>query len=106
MAVKAGAGHPLSRGLAAATQIRLSFASQSSGAIMSAMNSSFPSIIEEVLSLSTRERAGLARLLVKSLEGDPRTDDEIRADLHSRLEALMSGEDTGLSFEQVFGKPA
>ncbi len=73
---------------------------------MSAMNSSFPSIIEEVLSLSTRERAGLARLLVKSLEGDPRTDDEIRADLHSRLEALMSGEDTGLSFEQVFGKPA
>ena len=70
------------------------------------MNSSFPSIIEEVLSLSTRERAGLARLLVKSLEDDPRTDDEIRADLHSRLEALMSGEDTGLSFEQVFGKPA
>ena len=70
------------------------------------MNSSFPSIIEEVLSLSTRERAGLARLLVKSLEGDPRTDDEIRADLQSRLEALMSGEDTGLSFEQVFGKPA
>ena len=70
------------------------------------MSSPFPSIIEEVLSLSTRERAGLARLLVKSLEGDPRSDDEIRADLQTRLEALRNGEDPGLSFEQVFGKPA
>lgn len=70
------------------------------------MNSAIPSIIEEVLSLSTRERAGLARLLVKSLEGDPRSDDEIRADLQTRLDALVSGEDKGLSFEQVFGKPA
>ena len=73
---------------------------------MSLMSSPYPFIVEETLSLSTRERAGLARLLVKSLEGDPRSDDEIRADLQTRLEALTSGEDKGLSFEQVFGKPA
>ena len=73
---------------------------------MPLMSSPYPFIVEEILSLSTRERAGLARLLVKSLEGDPRSDDEIRADLQTRLEALTSGEDKGLSFEQVFGKPA
>lgn len=73
---------------------------------MSRMSSPYPFLVEEILALSTRERAGLARLLVKSLEGDPRSDDEIRADLHTRLEALTSGEDKGLSFEQVFGKPA
>lgn len=30
---------------------------------------------------------------------------EVRAMLRSRLEALKSGQDAGLSFEQVFGEP-
>jgi len=45
-------------------------------------------------------------LLVQSLEGDSRTDEAIKADLARRLEALVSGQDAGLSFNQVFGKTA
>ena len=59
-------------------------------------------VFEEALSLAPEERAGLARLLVQSLEGDPRTDEAIRTDLRHRLENLLSGEDRGLSFGQVF----
>lgn len=36
---------------------------------------------EEALSLPASERAGLARLLVESLEGDPRSNEDIRMDL-------------------------
>jgi cell fate regulator YaaT (PSP1 superfamily) len=61
------------------------------------------SVAEEALSLSPTERAGLARLLIESLEGDRRTDREIKADLADRLQKLKSGEDSGLKFDEVFG---
>ena len=60
------------------------------------------SVAEEALSLSPADRAGLARLLIDSLEGDRRTDAEIKAELAARLAQLKSGEDPGLSFEEVF----
>ncbi len=63
-------------------------------------------VAEEALSLPASERADLARLLVQSLEGDPRTDEDIKADLARRLEALVSGKDAGLTFNEVFGKTA
>lgn len=59
---------------------------------------------EEALSLPASERAGLARLLFESLEGDPRSNEEIRKDLQSRFEKLRSGEDEGMAFDQVFGE--
>ena len=62
-------------------------------------------VAEEALSLSPTERVELAKLLIQSVEGDSRTDEEIRAELNRRLEDLLSGKDPGLSFEQVFGKP-
>ena len=60
-------------------------------------------VAEEALALAPGERADLAKLLVQSLEGDPRTDEAITADLTPRLEDLVSGKDSGLNFEQVFG---
>jgi putative addiction module component (TIGR02574 family) len=60
---------------------------------------------EEALSLSAEERAELAKLLIQSLEGDSRTDKEISEELTRRLEALVSGKDSGLTFEQVFEEP-
>ncbi len=60
-------------------------------------------VAEEALALAPAERADLAKLLVQSLEGDPRTDEAITADLTPRLEDLVSGKDSGLNFEQVFG---
>jgi len=60
-------------------------------------------VAEEALSLSPADRVELAKLLIQSLEGDNRTDDEIRADLKRSLEDLISGKDPGLTFEQVFG---
>ncbi len=62
-------------------------------------------VAEEALSFSPPERADLARLLIQSLEGDPRTDEEIKADLSGRLDDLISGKDPGLGFEEVFGRP-
>ncbi len=62
------------------------------------------SFAEEALSLPAPERAGLARLLVESLEGDPRSDDDVRNALQLRLQKLRSDDDTGMSFEQVFGE--
>jgi hypothetical protein len=59
---------------------------------------------EEALSLPASERAELARLLVESLEGDPRSNEEIRSNLQLRFEMLRSGEDTGMTFDQVFGE--
>lgn len=61
---------------------------------------------EEALSLTPSERADLAKLLVQSLEGDPRTDAAIKADLTRRLDDLLSGKDSGLTFNQVFGSAA
>ena len=63
-------------------------------------------VAEEALSLSPAERADLARLLIQSLETDRRSDAEITSELNRRLEDLISGKDSGLSFEQVFGAPA
>ena len=63
-------------------------------------------VAEEALSLSPAERADLAKLLIQSLENDRRSDAEITAELNRRLDDLISGKDTGLSFEQVFGSPA
>ena len=60
------------------------------------------SVAEEALSLSPADRADLARLLIESLEGDRRTDAEIKAELATRLAQLKSGEDPGLSFQEVF----
>ena len=59
-------------------------------------------VAEEALSLAPAERADLAKLLVQSLEGDSRTDEAIKADLTRRLEDLVSGKDSGLTFNQVF----
>jgi putative addiction module component (TIGR02574 family) len=63
-------------------------------------------VAEEALSLAPGERADLARLLVQSLEGDPRTDEAIKADLTRRLQDLTSGKDAGLTFNEVFGNAA
>jgi putative addiction module component (TIGR02574 family) len=60
-------------------------------------------VAEEALSLAPAERADLAKLLVQSLEGDSRTDEAIKTDLTRRLEDLVSGKDSGLTFNQVFG---
>jgi len=62
-------------------------------------------VAEEALSLSPTDRVELAKLLIQSVEGDGRTDEEIKADLNRRLENLVSGKDSGLSFDQVFGTP-
>jgi len=62
-------------------------------------------VAEEALSLSPTQRVELAKLLIQSLEGDSRTDEEIKAELNRRLEDLISGKDSGLTFEQVFDTP-
>lgn len=62
-------------------------------------------VAEDALSLSPLERADLIRLLIQSLKDDPRTDDEIKFDLTQRLAALVSGNDSGLTFEEVFRRP-
>lgn len=59
---------------------------------------------EEALSLPASERAGLVRLLVDSLGGEARSNEEISADLQDRLEKLRSGADQGMTFDQVFGE--
>lgn len=60
------------------------------------------SVAEEALSLSPAERADLARLLIESLEGDRRTNEEIQVELPNRLAQHKSGEDPGVSFDDVF----
>lgn len=62
-------------------------------------------VAEEALALAPADRADLAKLLIQSLDDDPRSDAEIRADLIRRFRDLVSGEDSGLTFEQVFGSP-
>jgi hypothetical protein len=64
------------------------------------------SVAEEALALDAADRAHLAKLLIESLEGDKRSDNEISAELNERLQHLVTGEDAGLTFEQVFGNPA
>lgn len=62
-------------------------------------------VAEEALGLSQTERADLARLLIESLEDDPRSDEEIKADLTRRLNDLLTGKDAGLRFKDVFDAP-
>jgi hypothetical protein len=45
-------------------------------------------------------------LLIESLETDSRTDAEIKAELNSRLEELLSKKDKGMTFHEVFGLPS
>jgi len=59
-------------------------------------------VAEEVLALPPADRLELAELLIESLADDPRSDTEIKTELARRLEALRSGDDAGLSFQQVF----
>ena len=61
------------------------------------------SVAEEALSLSTEDRAALAKLMIQSLETESRTDAEIKSDLNRRLEQLLSKKDQGLAFQEVFG---
>ena len=63
-------------------------------------------VAEEALNLSPEDRAALAKLLIQSLESDPRSDEEIKAELKSRLEDLQSRRDPGLTFGEVFGQPS
>lgn len=63
-------------------------------------------VAEEALSLSPADRVELAKLLIRSLEGDGGTDKEMTAELNHRLQDLVSGKDPGVNFDQVFGKPA
>lgn len=63
-------------------------------------------VAEEALSLSPVKHAGLAKLLIRSLESDGRSDAEINSELKRRWDDLLSGRDPGLNFEQIFGRPA
>ncbi len=60
------------------------------------------SVAKVALRLPPSERADLAKCLIDSLDAD----EKIREELTRRLERLKSGEDPGLSFQEVFGKPA
>ena len=62
-------------------------------------------LAKNVLALPATQRAELASLLIDSLKGSGRSDDEIRRMLRDRSESLRSGRDPGLSFEEVFGQP-
>jgi putative addiction module component (TIGR02574 family) len=62
-------------------------------------------VAEEALALPPTERADLAKLLIHSLEDDPRTDAEIKANLSKRLDDLITGRDAGLTFQETFGSP-
>jgi len=62
-------------------------------------------VVEEALCLPPVERADLAKLLIDSLDDQPGTDEQIRAELTERLERLKSGDEKGLSFVETFGKP-
>ena len=53
-------------------------------------------VAEEALSLSPADRADLAKLLIQSLEGERGADEEIKAELARRFEALVSAKDSGL----------
>lgn len=63
-------------------------------------------LAEEALSLPPEQRQELAKLLLDSLKVDGPSDEELKAMLRARLADLKSGEDRGLSFEEVFGEKA
>jgi putative addiction module component (TIGR02574 family) len=59
-------------------------------------------VAEEALALSPDDRATLVKLLIQSLETDSRSDAEIKAELNTRLDQLLSRKDMGLAFHEVF----
>jgi putative addiction module component (TIGR02574 family) len=59
-------------------------------------------VAQEALALSPDDRAALAALLIRSLECDSRTDEEIKAELDKRLDQLLSKRDNGFAFHQIF----
>ncbi len=61
-------------------------------------------LAEEALSLPPDQRQQLANLLLDSLKDDSRSDDELREMLQARLADLVSGKDSGVTFEEVFGE--
>jgi putative addiction module component (TIGR02574 family) len=63
-------------------------------------------LAEEALSLPPEQRAQLAKLLLDSVRPGGPSDEELGAMLRSRLADLRSGNDRGLSFEDVFGEKA
>ena len=63
-------------------------------------------VAEEAFSLPPADRMDLAQMLLESLTNDPRSDAEIKAEPTSRLEALRSVQDAGLTFQQVLYTPA
>lgn len=62
-------------------------------------------LAEEALSLPPTERTKLVEVLVDSLYGIQVPDADLATLLKARSLALKTGEDTGLSFEEVFGEP-
>jgi len=54
------------------------------------------------LSLPPEQRQQLVKLLLDSLEQNGPSDDELKLMLRSRLDALRSGQDRGLSLDEVF----
>ena len=50
-------------------------------------------------------RQAIQHNLIDSLDDQAGDDKHVRAELTLRLERLKSGADTGLSFEEIFGKP-
>ena len=62
-------------------------------------------LAEEALSLPPTERTKLVEVLVDSLRGSPLPHSELAELLQSRSQSLKTGEDRGLSFDEVFGEP-
>jgi putative addiction module component (TIGR02574 family) len=62
-------------------------------------------IVSEAIALTPTERAEVAAAILDSLAAPAHSDEEIRAKLQDRSAVLASGEDPGLTFEEVFGEP-
>ena len=61
-------------------------------------------LAEEARFLPPQQREQLAKLLMQSLQEDGRNDEEITAELRTRLGDLKSGKDAGMDCAAVFGE--
>lgn len=61
-------------------------------------------LVEATLALPPAEREALAHLLLESVTADRLSDEAVCGELTARLARLESGEDKGLTFEEVFGE--